>query len=166
MNTAAGSPSRRAIVSISFVVLRTVPPTWSTRTRTSLMFSTSESGIGAGGSDELLRRQEVNQRLGAAAVVVGDDLALAARRPLLGALHGGVRRVQPDVLGVDADVAQRPRLDRLLLRGHDPLEGGIARLAGLVGDGGDEGQRALDGDRRGVAVTADLELVAVGLDRR
>jgi hypothetical protein len=41
MNTADGSPSRRARVSISLVVLRTVPPTWSTRTRTSLMISSS-----------------------------------------------------------------------------------------------------------------------------
>src|SRR3954470_21881743 len=161
MKTAAGSPSRRAIVSIPLVVLRTVPPTWSTRTRTSLMFSTSVCGSDAGvrtESDELLRREEVDERLGAAAVLVGDDLALAARRALLGALDRGVRRVEPDFLGVHADVAERPRLDRLLLRGHDPLEGRVASLAGLVSDRGDQRQRALDRDRGGVAVPADLEL--------
>src|SRR6476469_1808148 len=126
MKTADGSPRRRAIVSISLVVLRTVPPTWSTRTRTSLMGSLPQT-LETAGSDELLRREEVDQRRGAAAVLVGHDLARAARGPLVRALDGRPGGRQPDLLGLDAEVAQRPGLDRLLLGRHDPLEGRVAR---------------------------------------
>src|SRR4029078_11661098 len=83
MKTADGSPSRRAMVSSSWVGLRTAPSTWSTRTRISLMLVVSSVCDTSGGrlrSDELLRSQEPDQRLGAAAVVVGHDLAGGARR--------------------------------------------------------------------------------------
>ncbi len=46
--------------------------------------------------------------------------------------------------GVDPEVAERPRLERLALRRHDALEAGVARLPHLVGDGGDDGERRLD----------------------
>src|SRR5512139_3962217 len=116
MNTADGSPRRRAIVRSSLVVLRTAPSTWSTRTRISLMSATGPS------SDELLRSEELGQRCGARAVLVGDDLALRPRRPGGGVLHLRPRRGEADLRAVDAQVGQRPGLDRLLLGGHDPLE--------------------------------------------
>src|SRR3954447_4842556 len=124
MNTADGSPSRLAMVSSSYVGLRTAPSTWSTRTRISLMSLQSFSLA----SDELLGGEELDQRSGARAVLVGDDLAGGARRTGLGVLHRRPRATEPDLAGVDAEVAQRHRLQRLLLRRHDALEGGVAGL--------------------------------------
>ena len=72
---------------------------------------------------------------------------------------------RPTCAGVDAQVGQRPGLHRLLLRGHDPLEGRVAGLAGLVGHRQHQRQRALDDLGGGVAVALDADLVALGLDR-
>src|SRR3954452_5193278 len=77
--TALGSPSRRAIVSSSRVVLRTVPSTWGARTRDSAISGCSCSGRRR--SDEALGGEEVDERLGAHATVVGDDLPSGAGRP-------------------------------------------------------------------------------------
>ena len=44
----------------------------------------------------------------------------------------------------DAEVAERDGFLRLLLRAHDPLERGIARLVDRVGDGDHRGQGRLD----------------------
>jgi hypothetical protein len=46
--------------------------------------------------------------------------------------------------GVDAEVGQRPGLDRLLLGRHDPLERGVARLVDLVGHRDQRRQARLD----------------------
>src|SRR4051812_48324774 len=118
MKTADGSPSRRASVSSSAVVLRTVPSTWSTRTRTSVMDSLSRSLR----SDELLAGQELDQLVGSRAVLVGHDGPGRARRPRLEAGDLGPGGIGTDLTGVDTEVGQRDLLDRLLLRGHDPLE--------------------------------------------
>src|SRR4051795_7726327 len=133
MKTADGSPRRLAIARSSYVGLRTAPSTWSMRTRT--------SDMGRGSSDELLRGEELDQRRGARAVLVLDDLAGGARRAGGRVLDGGPGRVEPDLARVDAQVAERPGLERLLLRGHDALERRVAGLAGLVGDREDDRQR-------------------------
>src|SRR6478736_3604261 len=105
------------MVSSSFVVLRTVPSTWSTRTRISLMSQTPFRS----GSDELLGGEELGQRGGAGAVLVGDDLAGRPRRTLGGLLDLRPGHRQPDLLRLDTQVGQRVGLQRLLLRRHDPL---------------------------------------------
>src|SRR5665647_2614618 len=157
MKTADGSPRRRAIVSISRVVFRTVPSTWSTRTRTSAMrYSYFCSGdqpvrvINLVGSDELVGGQELC-KLGATVTLIGDDLALRTWRTLGEGLDLGPGRAHAHRAGVEAQVGQRPRLDRLLLRGHDALEGRIARLVDLVGDRNQSRQRSRD--RHGGRVT-------------
>src|SRR5688500_5264041 len=137
MNTAEGSPRRRAIVRSSLVVLRTAPSTWSTSTSTSLMSKPRAS------SDELLAREEVDQRLGATAGLVRDDLAGGARRTRLGRLDRGPRGREADLVSADSEVTEREGLDRLLLRGHDALEGRVASLTRLVSHRKDEGKSAL-----------------------
>src|SRR4029079_19527264 len=136
MNTADGSPNRRAMVSSSWVGLRTAPSTWSTRTRISLMLvvsSVCDQSWGRPRSDELLRGKEPDQRLGAAAALVCHDLAGGARRTGLGALDPGPRLLEADLAGVDPDVGELQGLQWLLLRGHVPLERRVARLTVLVG---------------------------------
>src|SRR6478736_634870 len=160
MKTADGSPRRRAMVSSSEVVLRTSPSTWSTRTRTSAMSSGFPSEECAGRSDELLRGQELGQ-LRAAVTLVGDDLALLARRALREGLDLGPGGVEADLGGVDPEVAQRPRLDRLLLGRHDPLERGVARLVDLVGDRHQGRERGRDRLGGGVSVAADGRVAAL-----
>src|SRR4029453_786245 len=134
MTTAEGSPSARAAVSASRVVLRTPPPAGlsSARTRTSAMGMFSSSLIRAG-SDDLLGGEVADQLLGAVALV-GDLDALALRRAAGEVEHLAGGAGQADGGGVDAEVGQGQRHDRLLLRGHDPLEGGVGRL--VVGSRG------------------------------
>src|SRR5690348_6863739 len=105
MKTAAGSPRRLAIASSSRVGFLTAPSAWSIRTRTSDISTLSPS-------DELLRGEEVDQRRGAGASHVGDDLALGARGTGIGGGHGGTGGREADLAGVDAEVTQRPRLER------------------------------------------------------
>ncbi len=62
--------------------------------------------------------------------------------------------------------ASDERLQRLLLRRHDPLERRVAGLAGLVGHRQHQRQRRADHLGRGVAVALDPDLVALGLDDR
>src|SRR6478609_4968509 len=157
MKTAEGSPSRFAMVRSSYVGFLTAPSTWSMTTRTS---DISRS------SDELLRGEEVGERLGARAVLVLDDLAGGARRAGRGLDDLGPRGVRADLTGVDTQVAQRPGLEGLLLGRHDPLEGRVAGLAGLVGDREDQRHGAADDLGGGVAVALDADLVALELDDR
>src|SRR3954465_9380331 len=132
MTTADGSPSARAAVSASRVVLRTPPPAGlsSTRTRTSAMGMSPLPSIRAG-SDDLLGGEEADELLGAVALV-GDLHALALGRAAGEVEHlaGGVG--QADAARLDTEVGERLGLHRLLLRGHDPLEGGVARLVDRV----------------------------------
>src|SRR3712207_3882165 len=144
--TADGSPSARAAVSASSVVLRTPPPAGlsSTRTRTSAMtVALLRSSVR---SDDLLLGEEADQLVGAVALV--GHLDAGALRRARGEVHdlgGGVGEAH--LPGVDPQVGQRPALDRLLLRGHDPLEGGVARLVDRVPGGDDRRQRRLQ-DRK------------------
>src|SRR5699024_4466414 len=115
--TADGSPRRAAAVSISAVVLRTFPSTWSTRTRTSAMVVTPSLWSG---SDELAGGQELGEGL-AALALIGHDLTRSPRRTRLDALHRGPGSRQPDLTGIHSQVTQPPGLHRLLLGGHDPL---------------------------------------------
>src|SRR6478735_1823546 len=131
MKTAEGSPRRLAIARSSYVGLRTAPSTLSMRTRT--------SDMGRRSSDELLRGEELDQRRGARAVLVLDDLAGGARRAGGGLVDRGPRGVEADLAGVDTDVAERPGLERHLAT--DDLGGGVA-------------------------VALDAHLVALGLDDR
>src|SRR3954464_13621760 len=133
MTTAEGSPSAPAAVSDPSVVLRTPPPAGlsSTRTRTSAM---TVSPLPASGSDDLLGGQETVELLGAVAPV-GDLHALALGRAAGEVEHLGGRVREAHAAGLDADVGQRLRLDRLLLGGHDPLERGGARLVDVVPGG-------------------------------
>ena len=112
------------------------------------------------GSEELLGGQELGE-LGASVALVGDDLALGPRRPLAEGEHLRPRAGQPDLGRVHAEVGERPRLDRLLLGRHDPLERGVARLVDLVGHGHQRRHRRLDGLRGGVPVATDAQPVAV-----
>src|SRR4051795_6915175 len=81
MTTAEGSPSARAAVRASRVVLRTPPPAGfgSTRTRTSAMGTLSPLPSIRAGSDDLLAGEELDELLRAVALVVHLD-ALALRR--------------------------------------------------------------------------------------
>ena len=58
----------------------------------------------------------------------------------------------PTCAGLDAEVAERERVLRLLLRAHDPLQRRVARLVDRVRDGDDGRQR------RGDHVVAELGL--------
>ena len=90
-------------------------------------------------------------RLARAAAAVNDSTLV----------HAAAR---PTCVGVDAEVGQRPGLDRLLLGRHDPLERGVARLVDLVGHATTSaGSDGLHGLGRDVAVAADGRRAA--LDR-
>src|ERR1035437_6146077 len=163
MKTADGSPRRRAIVSSSEVVLRTTPSRWSTRTRTSAMCVTPTS-ICSGeqrvavsslvGSDELVRGQELC-KLGAAVTLIGDDLALGARRAPGEGLDLCPGSGQAYRAGVKTQVYQRPGLHGLLLGSHDAFEGRVARLVDLVGDRDQSRQCGGDGLGSRVTVATD-----------
>src|SRR4051794_30572915 len=117
MNTAEGSPSRRAKVSRSAVVLRTSPSTWSTSTRISVMkgcASPSESvwSRRRADSNELARGEELDELVGPGAIV-GHDLPGTAWRPLGERLDGRPGGRQPDLVGGQPKVGDRERLDRL-----------------------------------------------------
>src|SRR5688572_7863104 len=101
----------RAIVRSSSEGFDALPSGASIRTRTSLMGLDSFS-------DELLGGEELGE-LGAAVSLVGDDLAGRARWTRLERVDLRPRVVEAHVAGVDAEIAQRPGLDRLLLGGHD-----------------------------------------------
>src|SRR5581483_7101775 len=125
MNTAAGVPSSRALVSSSRVTFLTAPSAWSTSTRISAMTATRPF------LDELLRGEEVGE-LDPAAAFIGHDDALGARRR-----DGRVEHLRPgagraDLGRLDRDRGGVQALHRLLLGGHDPLEGGVARLVDLL----------------------------------
>src|SRR5947209_6976720 len=55
------------------------------------------------------------------------------------------RQPLPERARVEANVRRGPRLDLLARRGHDLLQLRVARLAELVADGDDGGQRRFDG---------------------
>src|SRR3954468_14511800 len=97
--TAAGSPSRRAMVSSSAVVLRTDPSAWSTRTRTVLTTLCSLALV-EGWSDELGAGEEPHE-LAPAVAVVGHDLPGLTRRPRANGVHGTPGGTQADARGVD-----------------------------------------------------------------
>src|SRR3712207_2356437 len=120
MTTADGSPSARAAVRASRVVLRTPPPAGFSSARTRISAMSGFSSSLRSGSDDLLAGEELDELLGAVALV-GDLDALALRRAAGEVEHlaGGVR--QADAAGVETEVGQRLGLHRLLLRGHDPL---------------------------------------------
>src|SRR5215204_6084855 len=128
MTTADTSPRARAAVSASSVVLRTPSPValTSARTRTSAMTVPSPLPRRSG-SDDLLAGEVVDELLRAVALVGHLD-ALALGRAAGEVDHRAGGAGQTHGRGVDAEVGQRLGLHRLLLRGHDPLEGGVARL--------------------------------------
>src|SRR5699024_1683774 len=107
----------------------------------------------ADGSDELLVREPVDELLPAVAFIRDDFTGGAA----------GSRRQFDDLRertgaaggGIEAQSAQVVLRDGLLLRLHDPLEGGVAGLVDLVRDGHERWQVHLDELRGGVAVAAD-----------
>ena len=70
---------------------------------------------------------------------------------------------RPACAGVDAEVGQAQRLDRLLLRRHDPLERRVPRLVDLLDHADHRGQRRLDGVVAVVGLPVDADLRAVGL---
>ena len=78
----------------------------------------------------------------AAAALVLDALAVAARGRVGEGVHLGAGAGLARVVRVEAEVGERDRLLRLLLRAHDPLEGRVARLVDRVGDGDDDGSGA------------------------
>src|SRR3712207_1070909 len=129
MTTAEGSPSARAAVSASSVVLRGPLPAGltSTRTRTSAMSVILSCSVSRAWSDELLGGEEADELLRAVALVGHLD-ALALRRAAGEVEHSAARGAQPDGRRVDAQVGQGQGLHRLLLGRHDPLEGGVPGL--------------------------------------
>src|SRR6266581_6137703 len=101
-NTAAGSPSSRALASISALTFLRLPSSCSTRTRIVAMPCLLELGRRL---DELVRGQELDQlgRGGAVARVL-DHLARLARRARGGVHHRGGGAGAADLAGVDAEV--------------------------------------------------------------
>ena len=57
--------------------------------------------------------------------------------------HLGTGVGDADLVGLDAEIGQRQRRHFLLLRGHDALEGRVARLVDLLGDRDHRRQRRL-----------------------
>ena len=78
------------------------------------------------------------------AVLVLDPAAVTAGRRVPEGVDLGSRPVLAGFIGAHAEVACAERLLRLLLRAHDPLEGGVARLVDRIGHGHDTGKRRLD----------------------
>ena len=68
---------------------------------------------------------------------------------------------RPTADGVEAEVGQRLGLHRLLLGGHDPLEGGVARLVDRVPGGHDRRQRRLERPVAAVGLPLDLRRAAL-----
>src|SRR3978361_730231 len=123
--TADGSPRARAAVRASRVVLRTPPPAGlsSARTRTSAMGCVLLF-LGSGpDSDDLLAGEELDELL-CAVTLVGNLDALALRRTPGEVEHLRGGRGQTDAGGVDAEVGQRFRLDRLVVAREDSPGGG------------------------------------------
>ena len=174
--SAAGSPSRRAMVSSSRVALRTPLGVSSARTRISdTVDSYRWAGVGADGVAAGDRRWA---RSGAP--VTGHRGRRGSRRagprrcrrrrrrcPAVRAGAGatssdpGGGRREPDRGRVDPDVGEREGLDRLLLGQHDRPEGRVAGLVGLVGDRHDGGQLGAHLLGRGVALPGDGDGAAV-----
>src|SRR5205085_338972 len=118
--TADGSPSARAAVSASSVVLRTPLPSGlsSTRTRTSAMTSYSFAKMRKARwprSDDLLGGEELDE-LGAAVALVGHLHPGPLRRAAGEIEHRRAGVAQAHRGGVHAEVGQRLGLHRLLLR--------------------------------------------------
>ena len=78
----------------------------------------------------------------------------------------GARALLADPVGLDADVAGGPRVERLLLRAHDRLERRVARLVDRVADGDHGGQLDVHGVVAvlGLALAAQLAVLHVDLD--
>src|SRR5699024_10159745 len=125
--TAAGVPKARAAVSSSAVVFFRSPSVWSTSTRTSVMVNSSPAvssfGVRDGRLDALVRLEELGQPH-AGVALVGDALACGLLRLRGGGGHVGGGVLQADLLGLGGHVGEGELADRLLLRGHDALEGG------------------------------------------
>src|SRR5260370_618681 len=136
VQTTEGSPNLRASVISSQVTFFTSPPVCSASTRISAMPSPPAS-------DELARGEEFGC-LDAAVAFVLDDHAGLARWPLRVIDHLGGGTAEPDRGRVDARVREAERLYRLLLRRHDALERGVARLVNLLDHADHRGKRGLD----------------------
>src|SRR3954465_7999990 len=111
------SPSSRALASISSVIVLTLSPSLSAYTQTLL------NPI----SDHLQVLERFDDLLEAFAVVFDDRAGLA----FLGLVGGADLLTGPgpaDDPGVEAEVGDLHLVDRLRLRGHDPLEARVARL--------------------------------------
>ena len=80
--------------------------------------------------------------------------------------HRGARAGLADAVGLDADVADGVRVERLLLRAHDRLEARVARLVDRVTDADHGRQLDLDGVVAvlGLALAGDLAVGGVHLD--
>src|SRR4051812_32511995 len=158
--TALGSPSALAAVSSSNVDFLTVAApesdtAESTRTSTSAICL---SPISSSRSDQLLGGEVVGDRSAAVALVL-HGLTSRTRRGVLVGLDRGPSVGQADLAGVQTDVAERLRLDRLALGRHDALERRVPRVVDLL-DHADHGRGAalhrlvpgvgdpLDGDGR------------------
>ena len=89
-----------------------------------------------------------------ARAVALDAERLSPRRRVLQRKDGRARATFPDLAAVDAEVAEREHLLRLLLRTHDSLERRVAGLVDRVGDA-DHGR-----ERRADHVVAELGLTA------
>src|SRR5215469_6071389 len=137
VHTTEGSPNRRASVISSSVTFLTSSPVCSANTKISAMSSPLRL------SDELLRGEELGD-LDSAVAFILDGRAGLAWWPLREIDHFGGRTAEPDQGRVDARVGQAHRLDRLLLRRHDPLERRVARFVDLLDHADHGGQGGLD----------------------
>src|SRR5690606_1276494 len=111
-------------------------------------------------SDELLADQVLGD-LRAAVAVVLDALTRRARRLRSGLEHRRGGAGQAQVAGVDAEVGDGEGLHRLLLGGHDALEGRVPRLVDLLGDAHDGGQGGLEVGHAVLGLAVDLDGRAV-----
>ena len=80
--------------------------------------------------------------------------------------HGRARAALADAVGLDADVADRLGVERLLLRAHDRLQARVARLVDRVADADHGRQLDLDGVVAvlGLALAGELAVGDVHLD--